>query len=256
MRVIRLSSPERSRRGPGILAGVMLAVGGVAAVLAIAGPQRQPEARAVLAIVAALGLGIGAGMLGQVLRARTSGAPDDLVRLLSDALDDAYLLLLGPRLPGVPPEVEALLVGPPGVRALIARRWQGRYRVRGHGWEFDTHSRRGWIPCITNPSYEGTAARNAVAAWARDAGHENLPLEAAVAFPDRRSRLILEEPDSEVITTDNAPWWANAIGRVQRLNAERVIAFAESVIETSRSGDEPPATGGSARRGGSVPGTA
>jgi hypothetical protein len=241
VRVIRLADTRTSRRGPVLLAGLMLAVGAVSSVLAIAAPARRPEATALLAIVAALALGIGAGMLGQLLRTRRNAAPEDIVRLLSGALDDAYLLLVSPRLPGVPAEVEALLVGPPGVRAVIARRWHGRYRVRGHGWEFDARGHRGWIPCITNPTFEGTAARNAVATWARGAGFENLPIELAVAFPDRHSRLVLEEPDTEVITTDNVPWWANGMGQVQRLNAERVIAFAESVIETSRrSGDGGP----------------
>ncbi len=242
MRVIRLAETAPSRRRAFALAGLMLAVGAVAAVLAIAGPQRRPEASALLAIVAALGLGIGAGMLAQALRARTSGAPEDVVRLLAGALDDAYLLLVAPRLPGVPREVEALLVGPPGVRVLIARRWHGRYRVRGHGWEFDARGRKGWIPCITNPSFEGQAARNALVSWARGAGHENLPAEPAVVFPERRSRIVLEEPESEVITTENVPWWANGFGRVQRLNAERVVAFAESVIDASRAAQEPPAS--------------
>jgi hypothetical protein len=125
------------------------------------------------------------------------------------------------------------------VRAVIVRRWHGRYRVRGHGWEFDARGRRGWIPCITNPTFEGTAARNAVVAWARDAGQENLPIEAAVAFPDRHSRLVLEEPDAEVITSENAPWWANGMGRVQRLNAQRVVAFAEAVMEATRAAEQP-----------------
>ncbi len=252
MRVIRLAEQGESRRGPAILSALMLLVGAISAVLALSAPAQRPEAAAVLAIVAALALGVGAGMLGQILRIRRSATPEDVVRLLSGALDDTYLLLVSPRLPGVPAEVEAVLVGPPGVRALIARRWHGRYRVRGRGWEFDARGRKGWIPCITNPSYEGTAARNAVATWARGAGHENLPIEPAVAFPDRHSRLILEEPDSEVVTTDNVPWWANAMGRVQRLNAEQVVAFAESVIDATRYGTDggpvPPRRAGLNRR--------
>lgn len=235
MRVIRLHDPAPSRRGPTAMAGGMLVVGAVAATLAIAAPSQRPEASALLAIVGALALGIGAGWLAQVLRNRATGAPEDLVRLFGAALDDAYLLLVGPRLPGVPRDVEAILAGPPGVRVVLARRWHGRYRVRGHGWEFDAHGRRGWIPCITNPTFEGSAARNAVAAWAAGAGHENVPMEAVVAFPDRHSRLVLEEPDAEVVTTENAPWWANRVGRVQRMNAERVVGFAEAVIAESRS---------------------
>lgn len=238
LRVARLAHGTHARWSAVILAAFMLIAGAVAAVLAIVGPHRRPEANAILAIVAALGLGIGAGMLGQVLRSRGPARHDDLVRLLAGTLDDTYLLLVAPRLPGVPAEVEALLVGPPGVRVIVARRWNGRYRVRAHRWEFDARGRRGWIPCLTNPSADATAARNAVAAWARSAGHDTVPLEPAIAFPDRHSRVTLQEPDVEVITTDNAPWWANATGRVQRLTADRVTAFAESVIDASASGAE------------------
>ena len=241
MRVIRLAPKPSSRRGPAALAAVMLGVGAIAAVLAIAAPSRREEASAVLAIAAALGLGVGAGMLGQAFRERKEGGSEDLVRLLSATLDDSYLLMVRPQLPGVPADLEALLAGPPGIRALVARRWQGRYRVRTNTWEFDTHGRRGWIPCLTNPSFEAGAARNAVVGWARESTTElNPPIEAAIAFPSRRSRLVLEEPDVEVITAENAPWWANGMGRVQRMDAARVVAFAEAVMDASRKQAERP----------------
>jgi hypothetical protein len=241
MRVIRLAPKPSSRRGAALLAAVMLAVGAVAAVLAMVAPARREEASAVLAIAAALGLGVGAGMLAQTFRERKERGSGDLVRLLGATLDDSYLLMLRPRLPGVPEDLEALLAGPPGIRALLGRRWQGRYRVRTNTWEFDARGRRGWIPCITNPSFEAVAARNAVVRWARESTPEvNPPIEAAVAFPSPRSHLVLEEPDVEVITAENAPWWANGIGRVQRMDAARVVAFAEAVMEASRKQAERP----------------
>ena len=71
------------------------------------------------------------------------------MRLLAPAFDDSYTLVLSPRLPGVPADLAALLVGPAGVRALIARRWRGRYRVRGRGWELDTQLTGGLDPTPT-----------------------------------------------------------------------------------------------------------
>jgi hypothetical protein len=239
MRLIRLVPPPASRRGSLAIAGLMLAVGAVAAVLAITAPSRRAEASAALAVAAALGLGVGAGSLGQVLRRRRDDGSDDLVRLLGETLDDSYLLLLRPRLPGVPSDLEALLVGPPGVRALVVRRWHGRYRVRHNGWEYDAHGKKGWIQCITNPSFESGTTSNAVAGWARRTiSDTSLPIEPAVAFPMRLSQVVLEEPDVEVITTENAPWWANRIGRVQRMDAAQVVAFAEAVVSASRSAAE------------------
>jgi hypothetical protein len=243
VRLIRLVPRPSSRRGPLALAGLMLAVGTTAAVLAIAAPARREEASAVLAIAAALGLGTGAGMLAQSLRNRRDYGGDDLVRLLSSTLDDSYMLMLHPRLPGVPRDLEGLLAGPPGIRAFVVRRWEGRYRVRANTWEFDARGRRGWIPCLTNPSFEAATARNAVLAWSRETTTEqSLPIEPAIAFPSRRSQLILEEPDVEVVAADNAPWWANRIGRVQRMDAGRVVAFAEAVMRASRQHEDlPPA---------------
>jgi hypothetical protein len=235
VRLIRLVPAPASRRASIAISGLMLAVGAVAAVLAIVAPSRREEASAVLAVAAALGLGVGVGTLGQVIRSRRDGGGEDLVRLLGGSLDDSYLLLLGPRLPGVPRDLEALLVGPPGVRALVVRRWHGRYRVRNNGWEFDTHGAKGWIRCITNPSFESGTASNAVAGWARNAVHgTNLPIAPAVAFPAPQSKIVLEEPDVEVITTENVPWWANRIGRVQRMDAADVVAFVEAVVNASR----------------------
>ena len=57
---------------------------------------------------------------------------------------------------------------------------------------------------------------------------------------DRRVARTTVTPDVEVITAENAPWWANRIGRVQRMDAARVVAFAEAVMDTSRKQAERP----------------
>ena len=47
------------------------------------------------------------------------------------------------------------------------------------------------------------------------------------------SVVVLEEPDTEVVTTDNAPWLAQRIGRVQRMDAARVGRFVQAVIDAA-----------------------
>ena len=159
---------------------------------------------------------------------------EDLVQLLAPAFDDSYTLVLAPRLPGVPGELAGLLVGPPGVRALIARRWRGQYRVRGRGWEMDTHSRAGWIPTLTNPSFDADGVAEAVTRWTRGAVDDpGIGITPAVAFPRPFSTVVLEEPIGEIVTVDNAPWWAQSIGRVQRLDAQRAARFVEAVLGAS-----------------------
>jgi hypothetical protein len=68
----------------------------------------------------------------------------------------------------------------------------------------------------------------------RELGEGTVPVEATVAFPSRLSRVVLEEPDVEVLTAENAPWWAQRVGRVQRMDAGRVVAFADAVVTESR----------------------
>lgn len=234
MRLIRPARQRDDRRWAIGLSLGMLLVGLVAIVLMSLVPDERPSAMGALAISAALGIGVGLAWLIRAASHLRRHAGDDLVRLMSPAFDDAYVLVLWPRLPGVPDDLEALLVGPPGVRAIIARRWRGRYRVRDRAWEYDTRSRAGWIACRTNPTFAAEAAAEAVARWARGATDDPvLHVTPVVAFPLPVSRIVLEEPDGEIVTSDNAPWYAQRIGRAQRMDAARVSRLVQAVIDAA-----------------------
>jgi hypothetical protein len=215
----------------------MLVVGGAAVALMAFMPADRVAPIALLGLSAALGLGAGVAMVWREARAGRrwrNEVGEDIARLLAPALDDSYTLVLSPRLPGVPPDLAALLVGPAGVRAVIARRWRGRYRVRGRGWELDTRSRAGWIPTLTNPSFDADAVANTVTRWSRAAIDDpSIAITPAIAFPRPYSTVVLEEPAGEIVTTDNAPWWAQSIGRIQRLDAHRAARFVEAVLSAS-----------------------
>ena len=215
----------------------MLVVGGTALILIALLPPNRVLAIALLGLSAALGIAAGTVMLWRergAARRRREEIGDDIARLLGPAFDDSYTLVLAPRLPGVGTDLAALLVGPAGVRALVARRWRGRYRVRGRGWELDTHSRAGWIPTLTNPSFDADAVADAAIRWLRSAVDDpSIGITPAVAFPLPQSTVVLEEPIGEIVTTDNAPWWAQSIGRVQRLDGTRAARFVEAVISAS-----------------------
>jgi hypothetical protein len=237
MRLIRPAAPDTGRRAALARALGMVVVGAIALTMLLSLPRERPTAMAALALAAALGLGIGGAYLLRALR-RPDGQrrAEDLARLVGPAFDDAYALIVEPRLPGVAADLAALLIGPGGVRALLVRDWDGRYRVRGRGWEFDTRGRRGWITCRTNPSFDGQAVSDAVARWARETDVDpNLPVSPAIVFPYRHSRLVLEEPDEEVVTWDNAPWWAQRVGKVQRLDPPRVARTVEAAMAASES---------------------
>jgi hypothetical protein len=245
MRLIHPSIARSLRDNLLLVALAMLVVGGISVILMALLPPTRIAPIALLGLSAALALGVGAGMAWQfVLRARRRREDfgDDLGRMLAPTLDDTYTLVLAPRLPGVPEDLAALLVGPAGVKAFIARRWRGRYRVRGRGWEFDTGSRSGWIPTETNPSFDADAVAAAVSSWTRDTLDDpTVAISPAVAFPRTYTTVVLEEPIGEVVTADNAPWWAQSIGRVQRLDPRRAARFVEAVLSASESEATSPA---------------
>jgi hypothetical protein len=246
MRVIRPAASAAGERRRGVLMAVaMLAIALVAAGLVLLGPVPSARAAAVAGFGAALGLGVGGAWLARALR-RDPASVDasDLERLLAAVFDDSYALVVRPRLPGVSRDLAAILVGPAGVRGLIARRWRGRYRVRGKGWQYDTRGRQGFIACRTNPSFDAAAIRDGLSRWAESADLGQLPIESAIVFPSTHSRLILEEPADEIVTTDNTPWWAHRIGRTQRLDAARSARFVEAVLAAA----DGPAGGSSALR--------
>jgi hypothetical protein len=234
MRVIRPAALARRGRRRSIILGLcMLAAGLLAAELALAGAGAPLAAQGVMAVIAALGLGVGVAWLHRVVWPRPSAA-QLLASLLAPAFDDDYTLILSPQLPiRDGRRLDGLLIGDAGVRALTVRDWDGRYRVRGRVWEFDAGRRRGWIRCRTNPSFDAVTLGEGVARWAGERGIVNVPARGAVAFPLKSSRIVLEEPTDEIITADNAPWWANSIGRVRRLDPATGAALIEAVLDAA-----------------------
>ena len=220
MRVIRPSSlnPTERRRSR-ILALSMLAAGILALEVAVLAPP-VATTTGLLAASSALGIGVGSAWLVRAVRPnRTRDLGVALAELLTPVFDDTYTLLVAPRLPvRDAARLDGVLVGPAGVRVITTRDWEGHYRVRGRVWEFDARGARGWIRCRTNPSFDAVALAEGFTRWSRGSGLGELPIEPAVVFPRSRSAIVLEEPSDEIVTADNAPWWANSIGRARRLD--------------------------------------
>jgi hypothetical protein len=153
-----------------------------------------------------------------------------LERLLDPVLSDAYVLILSPEIPGVDRSLRGLLIGPGGVRALLVRRWNGHFRQRGRAWEYDARGRRGWIPCRTDPTHDGRQVLGQLTTWMRDNLGTTLPVEATIAFPDRHSRIELtNDPVTEVVTLDNAPWWANRLAKARRMDERSAGRLLEAL---------------------------
>jgi hypothetical protein len=240
MRVIR---PEAltvdQRRRPRRVAIAMTGVGVASLALAFLGPA-SPIRFGLLALLAAIGVGVGVAWLFRAIQPdHARRRADALIGLLSSTFGDDYTLIVQPRLPVRDlARLDAILVGPGGTRAITVREWHGRYRLRGKTWEYDTHSRHGWIRCRTNPSTDATALTFGVQRWAEEMALPEIHLKAAIVFPHAHSRVVLEEPADEVVTTDNAPWWANAYGRVLRLNQAAAARVVEAILDAAEPAEE------------------
>lgn len=236
MRVIRPRALSGSRRSSLILAAGMLIAGLGAGALTMLGAG-GPGIAALTAATAALGIGVGAAWLVRVLRPdRTRSAAAALEDLLAPIFDDAYTLVLGPRLPiRDAGRLDGVLIGPAGIRVLTVRAWEGRYRVRGRAWEFDAGRRRGWIRCRTNPSTDAAALADGVSRWAQALAlpSPSTVIRPTVVFPWERSRIVLEEPADEIVTADNGPWWAHSIGGVRRLDPASAARVVESILDAA-----------------------
>ncbi len=240
MRVIRPEALTASRkRRPRIVALAMIAVGAVSILLAFLGPP-SPVRVGLLACTAAIGVGVGSAWLWRVMQPDHSRRRSDaLVGLLSGTLGDDYTLVIQPRIPVRDlARLDAILVGPGGTRVITVREWHGTYRIHGKTWEYDTHSRHGWIKCRTNPSTEATALAFGIARWAEEMALPEIHLRAAIVFPHAHSRVVLEEPTEEVVTSDNAPWWANTYGRVMRLNQATAARIVEAILDAAEPYEE------------------
>lgn len=241
MRIIRPAAKRNTTRSL-VLALGMILTGAMALGLAVAAGGTRAGVVGTLGVVAALGIGIGSAWLARIAALRRPrSATKVLERLLAPVFDDSYALVLGPRLPirdGA--RLDGLLIGPAGVRALTVRDWEGTYRVRGRVWEFDAGRRRGWIRCRTNPSHDVAALAEGVGRWAADTGLTGITVHGAVAFPLARSRVVLEEPADEIVTADNGPWWANAIGRAMRLDPAVGAVLLNAVLDASELAEDTP----------------
>ena len=220
MRLIHPALARRFRDHALTVALAMLLVGATSVLLMALLPPTRVAPIALLCLSGALAFGVGGAMAWRSvasMRRRSEAIGDDLGKLLASAFDDSYTLVLAPRLPGVSEDLAALLIGPPGVRAIVTRRW-----------------RSGWIPTMTNPSFEADSVAESVARWVRATLDDStVAISPAIVFPRPYTKVVLEEPIGEVVTADNAPWWAASIGRVQRLDPRRAAAFVEAVLSAS-----------------------
>lgn len=208
----------------GAIMGVALAVCGVWTLesvwRAFAGPKKPlPSMTPVLLIAVILVVAVSLGaiwLFGRFLEwgmdrlqkqvennRRGQDGENRVVDAMRQSLDGNWTLFRNVTLPGRnKSDIDAVLVGPPGVWALEIKTFTGEYRNIGEQWEY--HSGKGWK--LHKPSVSRQARDNAVrlAEFFRVDSIRQW-VDPAVIWADRVGPLTVQNPSVAVWKIDNLP---------------------------------------------------
>lgn len=162
-----------------------------------------------------------AGGAGRVARLEAGQRGEQAVQRVLSRLDDRWVLFTGVVVPGIRGDVDAVLIGPPGVFALEIKYWAGaiRYDAVSNSW-FRRTRRHPFGERIKDPAAQ--AARSA-AVLRRALGREVTPL---VVLTDPRATYRGAHPTVPVLPLCQLlPWFqaqpeALDEGGVERLDEE------------------------------------
>jgi hypothetical protein len=152
--------------------------------------------------------------------ARGKAAEDRLTEILSRHLDSRWTLFRNVVLPDRPDDIDAILLGPPGVLALEVKAYRGLYRNIGDRWE--TRRGRQWQAAGSNPTTQalGNAAR--LRAYLRGILGEEVWVEPRVVWAGTR-RLIYERPRVYIWQLERSEDWLRELSNDRAL-AEETLA--------------------------------
>jgi hypothetical protein len=126
-----------------------------------------------------------------------------VVEIMRQNLDGNWVLLRNVTLPGRNKgDIDAVLVGPPGVWALEIKNWSGAYHNWGEHWEITAGKRP--KPVRSSPSRQAKKNAARLANFFRADGLRQW-VEPAVIWVNRESRLAIEQPSVPVWTPERLP---------------------------------------------------
>lgn len=128
---------------------------------------------------------------------------DRVVEVMRQNLDGNWTLFRNVTLPGRnKADIDAVLVGPPGVWALEVKTFTGEYRNIGEHWEYRTGNRWGLLK--SSPSHQANDNAIRLGNFFKADGIKQW-VTAAVVWANRESPLAVENPMVAVWTLDRLP---------------------------------------------------
>ncbi len=128
---------------------------------------------------------------------------EQAVEAMRQVLDGNWTLFRNVALPGRrPSDIDAVLIGPPGVWALEVKSLSGKYRNVGEHWE--VRAGRRWKPLRRSPSRQAQDNAARLSRFLRVGGIHQW-VTPAVVWADAESTVTVENPAVAVWTLDRLP---------------------------------------------------
>ncbi|MDX1600353.1 MAG: hypothetical protein R3191_02445 [Anaerolineales bacterium] len=142
-------------------------------------------------------------------------AQEKFTQRLGRHLDDSYVLLRNANLPYSDITVPLILLGPPGVRAIVPSPAKGIYRAKGDDWySFNSRSRRFKR---TRPNLQSLAISyaEAVHAYLQSQGVPLPDVEPVLVFTNPRTHVDTAQPSVRVVQADAVDHFASNLQKFQ-----------------------------------------
>ncbi len=129
-------------------------------------------------------------------------AQDYVTERLAKGLDDSHVLIRNAHLPGTDITLPLILIGPQGVRAILASPVRGIFRARGDTWmSFNQRAQR-FRAAKPNLQARVIAVARALLTYYQNQGIPLPEIEPVLVLADPRSHVDLVEPETHILLAD------------------------------------------------------
>lgn len=150
-------------------------------------------------------------------------AQDKVIASLQKALSNHYVLMRNILIDGLETSIPLILIGPPGVRVILANAQRGVYRARGEDWEKLDDRQQKFRPVSPNLLTWAVLMSRGLDAFLASRGIRTGETEPVLVFPDPGVHVDATRPVARVVLAD-------AIDRfISSLNQSRILLNQEEI---------------------------
>lgn len=176
----------------------------------------------------------GLGWYGEMM------AQESFTERLQRHLADDHLLLRNAMLPGSDLTVPLILLGPEGVRTIIATDKKGIFRAKGENWYAFSGRTRRFRPKRPNLQSLATSYAQAVHAYLQRQGVPLPEVEPVLAFTNPRTHVDTAQPSVRIVQADAFDHFASNLLKFQPImDQEDVNELTDLILNPPQPEPEP-----------------